>query len=39
MYLIGAIIGGMVLGYIVGNYLLDKWINESQDEIDNTNYK
>jgi hypothetical protein len=33
MYLIGAIIGGMGVGWIIGNYLLNKWIDETNDEI------
>lgn len=33
--IIGVIIGGMVLGYIVGNYLLDRWINNNHTDIDN----
>jgi F0F1-type ATP synthase assembly protein I len=36
MYLIGAIVGGILIGWGIGNYLLDRYINETQDEINET---
>ena len=36
MYLVISIVGGIGLGWIIGNYLLDRWINESQEEIDHS---
>jgi len=31
--LIAIIVLGMLIGYFVGCYLLDKWVNEGNDEI------
>jgi hypothetical protein len=33
--IIGVIIGAMVLGWIVGNYVVDRYINENHEDIDN----
>lgn len=33
MYLIGMIVGGILIGWGIGNYFLDKWIKDTQDEI------
>ncbi len=29
------IIMGIVLGWVVGNYILDRWVNENNEEINN----
>lgn len=31
--LVAVIVTGMLVGYLVGCYLLDKWVNEGNDEI------
>jgi hypothetical protein len=31
--IIGVIIGAMVLGWIVGNYVVDRYINEGNEEV------
>ncbi len=36
MYIIGAIVGGMLIGYGVGQYLVDRYINRSNEEINET---
>jgi uncharacterized protein YneF (UPF0154 family) len=33
--LVVVIIVGMVVGYFVGCYILDKWINDTSEEIEN----
>jgi F0F1-type ATP synthase assembly protein I len=38
MYLIGAIVGGILIGWGIGNYLLDRYINETQDEINDRDH-
>lgn len=35
MGLLAAILGGMTVGYMVGVYLLDRWINQNHEDIDN----
>jgi uncharacterized membrane protein YwzB len=33
--LIVVIITGIVMGWVVGNFILDKWVNESNEDINN----
>ena len=33
--LIVAIVGGMMLGYMVGQYIVDRYINQNHEDIDN----
>ena len=33
--LIAAIVGGIFLGYFLGCYLFDRWVNDGLDEVDN----
>jgi len=32
--LIVVIVGGMLIGYGIGQYIMDRYINESQEDID-----
>jgi hypothetical protein len=34
--LIGVIVIGMLIGYGVGQYIMDRYINESQEDINDT---
>jgi hypothetical protein len=34
--LIGAIVLGMLIGYGIGQYIIDRYINESQEDINDT---
>lgn len=31
--LVGVIIAGILLGWVVGNLILDKWINSNNDDL------
>ena len=35
--IIGVIAGGMIIGYLVGMYIVDKYINEGNEEVNNQN--
>ena len=37
--LIIVIVSGMIVGWGIGNYLLDKWINRGNDEVNKPNPK
>jgi uncharacterized protein YneF (UPF0154 family) len=30
-----AIVGGMLIGYGIGQYIVDRWINKSNEDINN----
>jgi len=30
-----AIVSGITIGWVLGNYLLDKWVNDGMDDIEN----
>jgi uncharacterized protein YneF (UPF0154 family) len=31
--IIGVIVGGMFIGYIIGQYIVDRYINEGNEEV------
>ncbi len=37
--IIGVIISAIAIGYLVGMYIVDRYINQSQEEIDNQKTK